>query len=481
MKSYRLFLPLLLIAGSFQTGRAQSYIETDAVSYRYDSTHALVELYYGVLERGLSFHQSGKIWSAVAAGRAEIWQEGKVVGSKNISDTVQCPCTKAQLDSIGANKLLGVAGFSVPYQPGTVAAFLWQRSIQSGKPVFDTVTMPLPLPDQDRSKFVFGSIEAASSIEKANAASAFEKAGYIVTPNPSLIFGENYTKLHYYTELYVPQRVVDPSQSVEVITTIIDPVGKEVVSVPQKFSLNGATIPILMSVDVDGLAGDSYKLIIRAKYEDAVVAQTEKTFFFTSDMKLSEETPVAVSTANVDEEAVFTASEFSKMSDADVEDRIAQSLYLGNDADHKAVKKLSNLADKQRFLYHFWRQQDAAHHAAHPLDIYHQYSERLDEVNKQFTHQKTPGWKTSMGRVYLTYGPPPLNGITKTLFDPSAKPYISWEYNPDQSIRVSSGNRGFFIFLDRQGGGNFVLVHSNVLGEPSEADWYSREAHQLSH
>src|SRR5438270_6668412 len=135
--------------------------------------------------------------------------------------------------------------------------------------------------------------------------------------------------------------------------------------------------------------------------------------------------------------------------------------------------KLSNLSDKQLFLYTFWRKQDALHHAPHPLDIYHEYLKRIDEVNKQFTYQKTPGWKTDMGRVYLTYGPPPQNGVEKHLFESAARPYIYWDYyNLDQNVRLSSGHQAHFVFLDRQGGGKFYLVESNVIGETSERNGY---------
>ena len=50
------------------------------------------------------------------------------------------------------------------------------------------------------------------------------------------------------------------------------------------------------------------------------------------------------------------------------------------------------------------------------------------------------------------------------------KPYIIWEYDHNPSISLmSGGQRAQFIFLDRQGQGDFVLVHSNVVGETYNA------------
>ena len=53
--------------------------------------------------------------------------------------------------------------------------------------------------------------------------------------------------------------------------------------------------------------GSSYKLRIRVKEEGAIVAEAEKQFYFASDMKITEETPVA---PPVDENALFAASDF---------------------------------------------------------------------------------------------------------------------------------------------------------------------------
>src|SRR5947207_3564299 len=102
-KSFTIRLSVVaLIAIASLPVHAQSVLETDAVSYRYDSSHALVEVNYGVLERGLSFKQIGKTYIAIAKARAEIWQNGVVAQKKDISDTVRCTCRKDQLDSAGA-------------------------------------------------------------------------------------------------------------------------------------------------------------------------------------------------------------------------------------------------------------------------------------------------------------------------------------------------------------------------------------------
>jgi GWxTD domain-containing protein len=242
----------------------------------------------------------------------------------------------------------------------------------------------------------------------------------------------------------------------------------------------GETLPIITAMDIDGLAGDTYKLRLRVKHEDAIVAETEKAFYFMSEMKLSEEPPAP---ATVDENFLFASSDFSKLTDAEADERIAQSLYVASESEHKDAKSLKDVQAKQHFLYGLWRNQDATQHRSAPLGAYHDFMSRVDSANKMYTHMKTPGWKSGRGRVFIMYGLPPQSGLDEShKVGTSSKPYIIWVYDPTTNIRLTTGsNRPEFVFLDRQGGGNFVLVHSTVVGEPYEPDWFNQEAYRLSH
>ncbi len=459
---------------------SQSSLEADAFAIRYDSTHALVELDYGVIERALAFNKVGDVYTAVTNSKVEVWQRGSVAERKEIHDTVRCPCTRGQLDSAGANKLLGAMGFAVPYVAPTFAALIWKRGETSGKPGFDTIVVPVTLPDPDRAKFSFGGIELASAVEKSvGKPGPFEKAGNIVTPNPSNVFGENYTKLFYYTELYVPHASVQPGQNADVITEVIDATGKAILSTTEKVPLVGETVPIILGLDIDGLATDSYKLRVRAKVDDAVQAEMEKQFFYSSGMQLSEAPPEKTLSAAGSDSLLLAGLDFVKMSDAELDEVIAQSMYWGTETDQKAAKKLKTIDEKQSFLFTFWRGQDQIHQSTQPLEAYRTFRKRVDYANKQYSHMKTPGWKSSQGRIYITYGPPKLIGDYS--YTTAYKPYIIWQYDPDPNIRLTNGNFAEFDFVDRQGGGSYSLVSANVVGESYDPTWMTSEALRLSH
>ena len=481
MRYPRLFLcaPFLILLPLVAHAQ-QNPLEADAVSFRYDSAHAQLEIDYGVLQHALSFNPVDHVPTAYTYAKAEIWENGRVTQSKDIRDTVRCACTtQAQIDSAGANVLLGATGFAVPYSDTIAAAFLWYTGQKNGIPIFDTIVMPQWLPDRDPGKFVLSGIELATDVSRSNGnPNPFEKASYIITPNPSDVFGENYSKLYYYTELYVPKAAVDPSQSVQVITSIIDPSGTQLLSSTDTVPLAGTTIPLILGLDIDGLASDSYNLRIQVKYMDAVVVQAEKKFFYASDITLSEAPPAPAASLSSDS-ILFAGSEFAKLTDAEADELIQQSMYWGDDVDKQQAAKQSTLDDKQHFLFSFWRAQDAKYHAAQPLDEFRVFQARLEEANQKYVYMKIPGWKTSQGRVLITYGPPKF--VDHEYNKPGYKPFIIWQYDPDPNLRLRTTDRAEFDFVDRHGGGNFSLVNSNVIGENYDPNWLTTEALELAH
>lgn len=462
----------LTVIVATQTSRAQLVLEADAAAFKLDSVQDRVEIYYAVLQRGLKFVQNGAAWEAPFDARVELWRDGKVVEQRPITQTIRYEVSKAQLDSISANKLIGMTAFAVGPGDKTVAAFIWHRGSATAA---DTIrSEQLELPTIRTAKIALGGIELGSNLEKASTTNnPFEKAGYVLTPNPSSVYGENYTTLYYYTELYVPKTFVG-SDAITITTRIVDAGGRQVVAKSQEQPMSGETIPLIVGLDIDGLPQDQYRVQVQIKQDEAVIAERQKTFFYLSGMQVSEE-PAANPQASAAD--LFAASPFAKLNDAEADELIEQSLYVGSDAERKAAKGMKTLDAKRHFLLDFWSRRDPE--GARPLSAYGEYLDRLQYVGQKYSYQRTPGWKTSRGRVYLVYGPPHYVGGKE--FEPETKPYITWGYDPLPNVRVASGSQPEFVFVDRQGGGNFILVHSNVIGEVSDPDWYNHEARRLAH
>jgi hypothetical protein len=72
------------------------------------------------------------------------------------------------------------------------------------------------------------------------------------------------------------------------------------------------------------------------------------------------------------------------------------------------------------------------------------------------------GWQTDRGRVYILYAEP--DEIERFPNSGDSKPYEIWHYN-----QIESGV--IFVFIDRNGFGDYQLVHSTKRGELQDESW----------
>jgi GWxTD domain-containing protein len=288
-----------------------------------------------------------------------------------------------------------------------------------------------------------------------------------------LIFGGEYSKLNFYTELNTPSVFPDHEDSAELTIRILDGTQTEILKRIQTIPLIVPRTPFMGSLDIEGLGTDSYSLVITALYKGNPVAAIRKGFFLESGMIVSEETEEEGQTAT-DEETIYQTSDISRFSDLELAEKIAQSSYVMPNDLRKSVEKNGNAGEKKRMLFKFWRSKDQP--GMRPLSEYRTFTTRVEGANRLFTYQKTIGWKTDRGRVYILYGPPEYIGGEQ--FSTESKPYIMWHYYSNR-FSLSSGSRAEFVFVDLYGGGNFQLVHSNVRGETSNPNWYSTDAFRL--
>ncbi len=101
----------------------------------------------------------------------------------------------------------------------------------------------------------------------------------------------------------------------------------------------------------------------------------------------------------------------------------------------------------------FWKSKDPSPDT--PInEVLYEYYRRVDYANKHFEHY-FPGWKTDMGKVYITLGPP--HQVERHPLELGTKPYQVWYYYDI--------NREF-VFVDETGFGDYKLI------TPLYGDWY---------
>ena len=118
---------------------------------------------------------------------------------------------------------------------------------------------------------------------------------------------------------------------------------------------------------------------------------------------------------------------------------------------------------KRRFLREFWRRRDPTpEDGENPamLDFYRAVAFANDAFRQGRTGGGVQGWRSDRGRVYLRHGRP-----DETLRRPvaSPRPYEVWKY--------TQGRPYWYVFYDRNGLGDFVLIGSNDRREPGLQEW----------
>ena len=144
-------------------------------------------------------------------------------------------------------------------------------------------------------------------------------------------------------------------------------------------------------------------------------------------------------------------------------------VYLINDEGQKLYESLDNVVGKRQFIFRFWKGNDPT--PGTPVNEYRDtYFKRIKYANEHFRRLGKDGWKTDRGRVMMIYGEPDF--IDQIPSSAETKPYEVWAFDS-----LEGGVE--FVFLDASGIREYVLVHSNALGEIRNEDWLRTRARIL--
>ena len=135
--------------------------------------------------------------------------------------------------------------------------------------------------------------------------------------------------------------------------------------------------------------------------------------------------------------------------------------YFLNTNQKSYYKKL-NAKNKWKYLSTFWKIQDID-----PTTESNEFKQeiivRIEYSNKHFSHFKD-GWKTDMGKVYITLGEP-----FEVLELTNSGPYIKSTQREYQIWKYRISCFQTFLFIEPQQHGDFRLVFSD--GDEQEGSW----------
>lgn len=271
------------------------------------------------------------------------------------------------------------------------------------------------------------------------------KNQYKVYPDCRGLVGPARPRLCFYLEAY--NLAVDTAEdgAYNVSFSIIPTDGSPARQLPQQTLVKPGSSAVLASaISVRDLTSGVYRF--RAEVTDPVTAQTAFV-----------EKPFQVIAAVVD-----------SLTPDDIEILRTIMAYIARPGEIETFESLNNTG-KANFMAQFWKDRDP--NPETPTNEFRdEHMRRLNFANDRFSvgfKNRTDGWRTDQGRVYIVYGPP--DQIDRFPFTSGREAAEKWSYET-----LPGQGSAYFLFVDENGYGDYRLATSSARGEKRDPTWERR-------
>ncbi|MDR3046891.1 MAG: GWxTD domain-containing protein [Bacteroidales bacterium] len=305
------------------------------------------------------------------------------------------------------------------------------------------------------------SLRLLSSLSYAKEDDFYVKYGYSMPPLNNQYVPEHFAILPYYLEVYNTERVLGKGNKFIIDSYIEDfsPNQKMQTIFFVQQSYNAAPLTVATHIfNLSLLPSGNYFLVTEIKDTTGNVFLINKSFFQRNNPGID---------LNIEQYASgeVAGSFVEQFTDLKTLQDYVSSLYPISNALERSFydKRVKNtpLDQLQRFFLSFWYNRDAKN----PEQAWLVYKAEVEKVQQMYGSKILKGYRSDRGRVYLQYGPP--NDIRESPFSSKITPYEIWHYN-----FLNGQNRVKFVFHNPDlTTNNYILIHSTLLGEPSNPAW----------
>jgi GWxTD domain-containing protein len=160
--------------------------------------------------------------------------------------------------------------------------------------------------------------------------------------------------------------------------------------------------------------------------------------------------------------AAEESGRFAYLTEPQLDTMYAPLLHI-QDSEERGVYGDLSVEGKRSYLERFWAKRDptpgtTANEAA---DDFYALVAEADRRFREGGAGATPGWRTDRGRILLRYGEPEFR--LQEAVPQGRWPWEVWKY--------ATGRGHKYVFVDETGFGNWALVYTDNVREPSRADW----------
>jgi GWxTD domain-containing protein len=439
---------LIFIHISFAQAQGQAapfIMNLDYARFQNDDQTAYLELYYSFYCGQLMFSSDSKGYRASIVLATDLVDEttSKAVVREhtvlpiNIGDTTVATRMKS---------VVRQAGHYVPFGNYLLKVVAFDSSLPAMR---DSLSIPLNV-EKPSVRPAVSDLELCSLIKTSqDTADPFYKNSHEVLPNPTLLFGEQNPVVYVYCELYG----LDTAQAYVVEYEMLDQTNAVVKKTVRDRRFRTPRAVEVGTLNAVGLKSGKYSLRLTLKdVASGIAAQSRRDFYVGASVRTSSEAQSPV---------VPGADAVAGLTDAEVEKEFLQVKYLASPSEMYFFDQLKDANAKKEFLRGFWTRIEAGSESRPPVNR-RDYHNRIDLSNQKYSTMQKEGWRTDRGRVFILYGRP--DEIERHSSEGMTKPYEIWYY-----YQIENGVQ--FVFVDRSGFGDYILVHSTKRDELHDVNW----------
>jgi GWxTD domain-containing protein len=175
--------------------------------------------------------------------------------------------------------------------------------------------------------------------------------------------------------------------------------------------------------------------------------------------------PITAQKASVEKPFQVVAAVADTLTTDEVEQLRLIIAYIARPGEMETFESL-NTTGKANFMAQFWKDRDPTPET--PMNEFRdEHLRRLNFANDRFSvgfRDRSDGWRTDQGRVYIIYGPP--DQIDRFPFTAGREAAEKWNYES-----LPGQGSVYFLFVDKTGYGNYRLATSSARGEKRDPTW----------
>jgi GWxTD domain-containing protein len=299
----------------------------------------------------------------------------------------------------------------------------------------------------------------------AAATSKFQRSGVAAEPNPRHeVIGRD-PLLCLYFEVYNTK--ISGLGDFQIGVSVLDNVKEEQFATFIPMSGQSDGLVVREEFPMLGLPTGAYSVRVQLLSRDrqTVLDTREERFFL-----LNPDAPAA-SGLMLTEDELFQASEWAVTTGSQLDLELELSDLLASKTELDVRKGCTEERAKQRYLFRFWkiRDPDETTQANERLDVFRVHFKRAQTFYRSPTYPD--GWRSDRGVTLLKYGLP--TQIERVDHATDAKPHEIWFYQ-----EIQGGV--YFYFVDMTLQQNYKLVHSTMIGQINQPNWFNLFARAFS-